>query len=75
MNKKLLLIPLLIFLISIPFLAQAKEKVIFFYGFSCPHCDKVEEYMESINLKEKVDLEKREVYFNPENADLFNKYC
>lgn len=77
MNKKILLIPLLILLIFTPFLARGeeKEKVIFFYGFSCSHCAKVEKYMESIDFAQKVNLEKREVYLNQKNAALFNQFC
>jgi len=77
MNKKILFFSLLLILLILPFIsrAQAKEKVIFYYGYTCPHCDKVEEYMEKVNLEDKIDLEKREVYLNSQNAALFNQFC
>ncbi|MDZ7798969.1 MAG: hypothetical protein U5L76_05235 [Patescibacteria group bacterium] len=77
MNKKILLFSLLVILLTLPFVAQAqdKEKVIFYYGYTCPHCDKAEEYMEKVNLEDKVNIEKREVYLNSQNAARFNQFC
>ncbi len=52
--------------------ASQSNTIYFFYGTGCPHCANVEEYFQSENLYEKYHIEKREIYFNRENAVLFN---
>ncbi|MFA5985980.1 MAG: hypothetical protein WC819_01365 [Parcubacteria group bacterium] len=44
------------------------EKIIFYYGDTCPHCKNVEEYVAQNNVQEKVPFEQKEVYNNEENA-------
>jgi glutaredoxin len=44
------------------------DEMIFYYGDTCPHCQKVEEYVAQNNVQEKVPFEKKEVYNNEENA-------
>jgi glutaredoxin len=41
---------------------------IFFYGNTCPHCEDVEEWIEDNKIEEKIDIIKKEVYDNRENA-------
>lgn len=52
--------------------AQDSPKIYFFYGIGCPHCAQVEEFFETKELYEKYPIEKREIYFNRDNAVLFN---
>jgi len=52
--------------------AQETLKIYFFYGNGCPHCSAVEQYFEDKGLFNKYPIEKKEIYFNRENAVLFN---
>jgi cytochrome c biogenesis protein CcdA/glutaredoxin len=55
--------------------AQVKnqETIYFFYGNGCPHCSKVEEYFQKNDIYTKYSIESKEIYFNKDNAILFNK--
>ena len=53
--------------------AQDSEKIYFFYGTGCPHCVQVERYFEEEDLLSKYPVEKKEIYFNRENALLYNR--
>jgi glutaredoxin len=44
------------------------SKIVLFYGIGCPHCAKVEEFINENKIKEKIAFEEKEVYFNKENA-------
>jgi thiol-disulfide isomerase/thioredoxin len=44
--------------------------MIFFYGDTCPHCLKVEEFFVENKTEEKFSFEKREVYNSTINAKL-----
>lgn len=46
----------------------SKEKIIFYYGNTCPHCAEVEEWMKKEKIEEKIKIEKKEVYQNQANA-------
>lgn len=52
--------------------AQETSIIYFFYGNGCPHCAVVEQYFENHDLYAKYPIEKKEIYFNRENAILFN---
>lgn len=49
------------------------DKAILFYGQGCPHCVKIEEYIRNNDLD--LEIEKKEVYQNQENAKEFNNIC
>ena len=54
------------------------EKIVLFYGTGCPHCVKVEEFIKENKIKEKINFEEKEVYFNKENQNLLKeaaKFC
>ncbi len=53
--------------------AENTSKIYFFYGQGCPHCGEVEEFFNENDLYSKYPVEKKEIYFNRENAVLFNK--
>ncbi len=46
---------------------------ILFYGATCPHCKELEEYIEDNKIEERMNINKKEVYYNEENADLLKE--
>jgi glutaredoxin len=40
----------------------------FFYGNTCPHCADVEKWMKENKVEEKINIVKKEVYENKQNA-------
>lgn len=71
--KKIILIFFFVLLL-IP-LSLAQEDVVdlyVFYGQGCPHCSKMLTFLDSIEDKHpELNVTEFEVYFNPDNADLF----
>ncbi len=49
------------------------QNTILFYGDTCPHCAKVEEYIAENNTKDKIGLAEKEVYKNTDNAKILNE--
>ncbi|MGB9598320.1 MAG: hypothetical protein ACPLZH_00510 [Minisyncoccales bacterium] len=49
------------------------QNLILFYGIGCPHCAKVDSFIEKNNIQEKISFEKREVYFNQENRRILGE--
>jgi glutaredoxin len=47
---------------------QKLTEIVLFYGIGCPHCAKVEEFIKTNKIKEKIEFEEKEVYYNKENA-------
>ncbi len=45
-----------------------QEGMIYFYGQTCPHCANVEKFFEENEIEKKIKLEKKEVYYNKDNA-------
>lgn len=45
------------------------DKIIFYYGVSCPHCKIVEEFMGENNAADFLNIEMKEVYLNKNNAN------
>jgi cytochrome c biogenesis protein CcdA/glutaredoxin len=54
-------------------ITTAQNKIYFFYGTGCPHCAVVEKYFEDKQIFENYPIEKKEIYFNRENAVLYNE--
>ena len=52
--------------------AQNSPKIYFFYGIGCPHCGEVERFFDEEDLYNRYPVEKKEIYFDRENAVLFN---
>lgn len=46
---------------------------IFFYGSTCPHCKKVEEYFKTNRVEEKIKVDQREVYGDKNNAAMMKE--
>lgn len=44
-------------------------KIILFYGDGCPHCALVEKYIEENKISSKIEIEKKEIYKNKQNAN------
>ena len=45
-----------------------KNSLVLYYGLTCPHCKEVEEWMKKNKIEEKIKVEKKEVWYNKENA-------
>ncbi|MDD3434743.1 MAG: hypothetical protein PHD96_02350 [Candidatus Pacebacteria bacterium] len=67
----LFIIPL-VFVFAIFAHAEENSKIYFFYGTGCPHCAQVEKFFEDEKLFNTYSVDKREIYFNRDNAILFN---
>ncbi len=46
-------------------------QMILYYGYSCPHCKTVENYIAENNLAEKLQIEQKEISSNRANQDEF----
>jgi len=53
--------------------AQNSAKIYLFYGTGCPHCAEVLDFFEKENLFARYPVEKKEIYFDRDNAVLFNR--
>lgn len=53
--------------------AQENEKIYFFYGQGCPHCEEVNRYFEENGIYDRYNIEKKEIYFDRENTAFFNQ--
>lgn len=52
---------------------QSNGGPIFFYGETCPHCQKVEEYMVENSIRDKYLFQEMEVSKNKANAAVFGQ--
>ena len=48
--------------------------IYFFYGEGCPHCARVEPFINQLELKYNLEVHKFEIYKNRSNLILFNNY-
>lgn len=61
-----------IFVISAIAHAEENSNIYFFYGTGCSHCAQVEKFFDEGKLFDAYPIDKKEVYFNRDNAILFN---
>ena len=47
---------------------SGSQEIILFYGDGCPHCDIVEEYLDSHKVSRQAPYTMKEVYYNQKNA-------
>lgn len=47
--------------------------IIFFYGSTCSHCKKVEQFFSDYQMDKRVTFEQKEVYDNQDNAQLMTE--
>jgi cytochrome c biogenesis protein CcdA/glutaredoxin len=74
MKKQLLLTFLGILILCPLVLAQESVDLVFFYGQGCPHCAKMEIFLEDIQEDyPTLNILRYEVYSNQENAQLFTE--
>ena len=52
--------------------AENPPEIYLFYGTGCPHCAEVERYFDEEDLFKRYPVEKKEIYFDRDNAVLFN---
>lgn len=50
--------------------AAYQGKMVLFYGNTCPHCAKVEKFIQDNDIEKKFSFEKKEVYENRANAEI-----
>ena len=53
--------------------AQDSPKFYLFYGTGCPHCGEVLNYFQEENLYSRYPVEKKEIYFDRDNAILYTE--
>ena len=46
----------------------SSEGIVYYYGAECPHCKKVQEFLDREKVAERVSFEKKEVWHNRKNA-------
>ena len=69
---------IIVFVILLPTLfvsAQNKDKIMFYWGQGCPHCAKVERYIQENHLDKYFNIESKEIYFNKKNRQDFLNTC
>ena len=54
-------------------IVQKDTDIILFYGSTCPHCKKVEEYISSNNITKYLKFQNLEVYDHPDNAKIMTE--
>ena len=59
-----------LFIWSISF-ASAETSYTYYWGQGCPHCANVADYMDAVDGWNKMNVDKREIYFEKENAAKF----
>ncbi|MGB9883508.1 MAG: hypothetical protein ACPLRN_03290 [Microgenomates group bacterium] len=45
-----------------------KNSIVYYYGLTCPHCHELDKWIKENKIEEKVKFEKKEVWYNKENA-------
>lgn len=81
MPKKKKYLPLIILLLAIALIGfliintkkNTGNEMILFYGDTCPHCQKLAEYINANNVKAKFSFQELEVYNNQANQTLMAK--
>lgn len=48
--------------------AFADTSYLYYYGQGCPHCANIDKYMKGVDGYNRINIEKKEVYFNQDNA-------
>lgn len=66
-------IGVIVFLAAVFFIARfsgsaAPEGMILYYGDGCPHCAKVDAFLDENHVEQRVRFERKEVYNNKKNA-------
>jgi len=74
MKKSVLLIPLIILLFFTLTYAENKTCIYFFYGDGCPHCEKVEPYINELANRTDMEVQKFEIYYNQDNSYLLDTF-
>ena len=59
--------------VKVPKEKEITSSIYLFYGTGCPHCAMVEEFFEKQDLFNKYQVKKLEIYFNKNNALLYNQ--
>jgi len=54
-------------------ISDYNQEPVLFYGNTCPHCKELEKWMEENGISEKLEIIKKEVYENKDNAKELNQ--
>ena len=68
MKKFVFLLSLFLVFFAFTKVSFADTSYIYYYWQWCPHCANVDDYMKAVDGYEKLGVEKKEVYFDSENA-------
>jgi glutaredoxin len=68
----LVLVAILALILSLGRLTNKPEMILFF-GDTCPHCKNVENYIQTNNVKSKLNFQELEVFNNADNASLLGE--
>ncbi len=76
-GQMFILFVLFLILFIVPVQAQNKDKgkILFFWGQGCPHCARVESFIQKNKLDQIFDIESKEIYFNKQNRQEFLQVC
>ncbi|MFA6088335.1 MAG: hypothetical protein WC755_00595 [Candidatus Woesearchaeota archaeon] len=58
--------------LSTNFNTNSSSEIILYYGDTCSHCKLVEKYIQVNNIDSKIDITKKEIFNNNDNALEFN---
>ncbi len=50
------------------------EQLLFFYGLECPHCIRMERFIDKLIKEEGFEIKKLEIWYNKKNNELCEKY-
>jgi cytochrome c biogenesis protein CcdA len=57
------------------FASDYSDRIIIFWGQGCPHCAKVEKFIQENGFDKIFEIERKEIYFNQKNREEFNRVC
>ncbi len=66
---------IVLILVNVDKITFADDRILFFWGQGCPHCARVESYIQSNNLDKVLNIEQKEIYFNKKNRQEFMMLC
>jgi thioredoxin-related protein len=55
---------------SQPNTEESNASIILFYGKGCPHCENVDKFIQENNIKERIQFDELEIFYDKDNAKL-----
>lgn len=69
----ILAIALVLLIIFLIFRKTPAAGLTLFYGQECPHCARIEQFLQENKVDEKIKIDRKEVYHDQANAYLLSK--